>query len=86
MSNLKYKDCLELKEAGFPEGSDETGSYIEGVYVPTLKELIDECGDHFLGLSRIKKDEWVAFSKDKNFKCSSPEEAVKNLYLDSKGK
>jgi len=53
MNNISYELALELKNAGFPQGRDE--SYIcefndetkeeDCAYTPPLEELIEACGD-----------------------------------------
>jgi len=71
---LNYKLCKKLKEAGFSQGGK--GTYWETllgnpldpddkIYIPTLSELIEECGDEFGNLwknSEIKTKWFVAVS------------------------
>lgn len=59
MQNLTYQDCLELKEAGFPQGGKGHYSVIEHYssgelvetkveyYLPDLSELIEAIGENF---------------------------------------
>lgn len=96
---ITYEQALELKEAGFPsvkEPKFDQGYWCsedegEGVYIPTLEELIKACGDKLKTLYR-HGDVWVATPEDCTL-CDwenwegiraeglTPEEAVKNLYI-----
>jgi hypothetical protein len=56
----------------------------EQVYVPTLSELIEACGDGFYSLERIHPNgtwkalaQWIA----KSFTSDTPDEAVAKLWL-----
>ena len=53
----------------------------EVIKIPTLSELIEECGDGFTSLIRDSKDRWliIGLSRVKDFKTT--EEAVAKLYL-----
>jgi len=57
--------------------------YKEAIYIPTLSELIDACGDGFSKLERITDQNWLAESKkiDWFIYSKTPEEAVTNLIL-----
>ena len=95
---LTYKDCLELKNAGFPQksfiahnnGQRQTHHY-ESYYIPTLDELIEECGDVTLIKKRDAPCEgeevdtftYEAFQDEDGitFIDDTPEQAVKNLYI-----
>lgn len=90
MNKLTYEDCLELKDAGFPQNKYREGTkgagpvYFE--YYPTLSELIEECGA--LSLFVLMKDHlgWSAgcgndLLNGTKASGSSPEQAVKNLYI-----
>lgn len=56
---MNYELCKKLKEAGFPQRLDGKGIFIDSegnnsmmlssqkVYVPTLSELIEACGEKF---------------------------------------
>lgn len=59
---MNYKTAKKLKDAGFPQCSPNT-VYLsppnnlkcengEWVYIPTLSELIAECGDDFISLEK----------------------------------
>ena len=87
--SLTYQDCLELKEAGFPQKmrnlvyKDEMT--LPGLYSPTLEELIAECGD---GLTMLENwgDSWSAYEEridliGKEARGKTPIQAVKNLYI-----
>ena len=53
-------------------------------YVPTLSELIEALGDHFLSLDRVREDWWrVTGYKNGviNWVKATPEEAVAHLWL-----
>ena len=59
------------------------------VYLPTLEELIEACGDEFRGLevgdwpAEDKSHIWYAKSKSQVIaEGSTPEEAVANLWLE----
>lgn len=96
---MTYDQILKLKEAGFPQM--EKGKFITKnnevldyqlsytVYLPTLSELIDACGDSFEALIR-QAGGWAATHNHENYGTrqvsnsnigSTPEEAVANLYL-----
>lgn len=92
---MKYSLALELKEAGFPQNIrigkggvifDEdykvTGKFDEifpKAYVPTLEELIKECGDktkntpwgkdagHFEFCLQFSEDKWIAGYTDPSY-------------------
>jgi hypothetical protein len=106
---MNYELARELKDAGFPQGTttdanrynhlDSKGNpcapfYPDAVYVPTLTELIEACGDGFETLSRDTTTEkmcWIANNyhdadspEEKVlgwYEGSTPEEAVANLWL-----
>lgn len=94
---LDYKLAKELRDAGFPhkykEGNsyyvdENTIAYMHGnVYIPTLSELIEACGDRFCELIRLNKDAWVCepdfveLPSDNNIIGKTPEEAVAKLWL-----
>jgi hypothetical protein len=79
----------QLKDAGFPKEFVNT-ELTHGGY-PTLSELIEACGDHFIELERIDKKKWLAqggwIENDccrrphKDQVAASPEEAVAKLWL-----
>lgn len=59
------------------------------VYVPTLSELIEACGEDFDRLM-LKNGAWAAYATIEKYRvpgfilhwCNTPEEAVANLYLE----
>ena len=64
---MDYELAKKLKDAGFPQSHCEgkyNGHNTPIYYEPTLEELIDACGDAFLGLHKhyINNDtfEWYA--------------------------
>ena len=91
---MNYELAKRLKDAGFPQGGDGVWDGGNGtiatqksmVYVPTLSELLEACGDEF---RVVEKDGngWLASGLwDDQFghepeKGKTPEEAVANLWL-----
>lgn len=102
---MNYELAKELKDAGFPQknpraipkdsgridGDGNLHLAQEPVYIPTLSELIAECGDELVS---INKEVGVAFGGKPCFtgrwhalgqlikaKGDTPEEAVARLYL-----
>ena len=51
------------------------------VYIPTLTELIEACGDDFVGLKQEMTNYWRAMTDLWAGFGSTPEEAVANLWL-----
>lgn len=103
---MNYELVKELKDAGFPQGdsmmawvSQEEGLHMgreseNDIYVPTLSELIEACGDKFNTLNKVtgisgKTLHWRAGEYDFDdchwprlcLEGSTPEEAVANLYI-----
>lgn len=84
---LDYETAKKLKDAEFPQYPSldrETRKVIDTPYVPTLSELIKECGAGFLSLDRSfnsSPNNWIA--RGNNIKCQGKtlEEAVANLWL-----
>ena len=87
---MTHELLKELKDAGFPQHLDEPTidddmtqvvSPETHSYVPTLSELIDECGKNFISLWRYE-DQWemIAPSGD-SIVGATPEEAVARLWL-----
>ena len=89
LSKMNYELAKELKEAGFPmrnqTGFDlETGKEVTElpVPVPTLSELIKECGTKFSSLLKMDRGGWWAKDFGENLgRGYSPEEAVARLWL-----
>lgn len=80
---MDYNLAKQLKDTGFPQMD---GRYLNNgeVYVPTLEELIEACGDGFQTLERYKgvPDRWQANTlKQKSFLGATPVEAVAKLWL-----
>lgn len=70
--------CFTTKES-YPEGN-------EWVYIPTLEELIKDCGDKFRSIEHFPKPysmhEWYALTFEGSFASGpTPEESVANLWL-----
>ena len=99
---ITYELALELKKAGFPQkyGVGNQMSYVdenntfgnldseEQCYVPLLEELIDACGEEFIGLFTRsyggKVYKWGAQSWEGEGTTSlgkTPLEAVAKLYI-----
>jgi hypothetical protein len=86
-----YELALKLREAGFPQGGNGTWAFppdaivvrrSERVYVPSLAELVEACGDenfklwHDIGGWHAEKID----HGDTQY-YASPEEAVARLWL-----
>jgi len=88
---ISYELAKQLKEAGFPQDGDieqwenHGDNSGDGVFKPTLSELIEACGDEFESLSLhpyYDGDIYMVFGRNTlGFNGSTPEEAVANLYL-----
>lgn len=96
---LSYETALKLKDAGFPQGIkgyyyDYLGNEIEPhwsdlvletyIYVPTLSELIEACGNDFYSLIRGQGGTFATCDINGNVNALSnlsPEEAVASLWL-----
>lgn len=94
---MNYELALKLKKAGFPqEGKGETRAPLEDpifneVYIPTLSELIEACGNKFQALHKFQTTFQACGGNYKgiDFECAweyetegkTPEEAVAHLYL-----
>lgn len=104
---MNYKLALKLKNAGFPQSGTGYGLFPDGnvinssfvtdviLYVPTLSELIEVCGEEYTKNGK-KYDftlvrslgKWFASFTDEEFTHSkmgtgpTPEEAVANLWLE----
>lgn len=87
---ISYKIAKKLNDAGFrtimgfPVSNNK-----DGLYYPTLSELIEACGDSFEGIWRrvnddISTKEWVANAFELSIDMqtgSTPEEAVAKIWL-----
>lgn len=94
---MDYELAKQLKEAGFPQemGSESFGEGIpytdEYVKLPTLSELVEECGSSLKTLWNLEGVKWFAASFLVNVDGASqegtvcrgktPEEAVAKLWL-----
>jgi len=94
---MNYELAKKLKDAGFPQSGD--GNYLIGnietdeggiittnsVYIPTLEELIEACGDRFISLHKYYH-QWVCNEGMEvhqfDSQGSTPEEAVAKLWLE----
>jgi hypothetical protein len=87
---VEYELAKSLMDAGFPQIGK--GSSIgpqdklvwrisDRVYVPTLEELIDACGENFGSLDK-RHDGWLARANgDQRCFAGTPAEAVARLWL-----
>jgi len=91
---MNYDLAKELEQSGFPQGGD--GSWVlppdqlvsrrtDRVYVPTLSELIEACGEQFFCLIHRKR-KWAAYTGDERGELQdciyfTAEEAVARLWL-----
>lgn len=81
---MNYELVKELREAGFPYPWVEND-----VFVPSLDQLIEACGDGFRHLFRYEDGSWAAMSSSITPEvseigaqnASTPEEAVARLWL-----
>lgn len=98
---MTYELALKLKNTGFPQNPSFKGFDTitqlnngevwersgEKVYLPSLLELVEACGDKFCLLQKHSDNHWHAISIDWNDEedfegyYESPEEAVANLWL-----
>ena len=92
---MDYSLAIELKNAGFPQGG--TGRWIvdpslivvrtgDRAYIPTLSELIEECGENFETLVRYKDGTYRAYRRNgpedlQAIPSNTPTEAVARLWL-----
>lgn len=103
--SISFELAKRLKEAGLPQKSlgrfkmwiDPDGlvtdytetQHLDAIYLPTLSELIEWCGEEFISVNRAFDDEgvaqWYAVSQkmtipsDDKLGFSTPEEAVAEL-------
>jgi hypothetical protein len=96
---MTYELAKELKNAGYPQEVRngwyynpqdhkecvDAGITLENVYIPTLSELIEACGEEFETLTNThKRAPWVAVGRDGleyGMGGSTPGEAVARLWL-----
>ena len=100
---MNYELALELQKAGFPQSANGRFLFDNGydsvltgfsghpndyvAYAPTLRELIDACGDGFTSLERVPMIEgpvlWQANGKvNERILADTPEEAAGRLWLE----
>ncbi len=87
---MDYELAKSLMDAGFPQtgkgsltGSPNKLVWRSGdrVYVPTLEELIEACGESFGSLDK-QHDGWLAYTNnDHGCFAETPAEAVARLWL-----
>lgn len=104
---MNYKLCKKLKDAGFPQMVAGGGYFLDPdhevhgeqitfrgdvVYVPTLSELIEACGEDFDLIRREELESWLGGTRwccmgnpddygINQYYGSTPEESVANLWL-----
>ena len=93
---MSNKLAKKLRDAGFGNYTnnvidEDTGCRFTDVWMPTLSELIEKCGDKFKSLhkeSRLANNKWIVASRGfptmaMSFCCNgdTPEEAVAKLWL-----
>lgn len=101
---MDYELAKKLKEAGFPQAKWATplntawrfdrGNEGEMVFLPSISELMEACGDKFLSIEYVvdggldnKEKLWWAVSRrsvvpeEYQVAGETPEEAVANLWL-----
>lgn len=100
---MNYELAKELREAGFPQKGmgtfsrhrkdiDEQYVEVNEIYIPTLSELIEACGEKFIQLTRTDDGEWICAGNisedriniDKALRDEfekTPEEAMARLWL-----
>lgn len=95
---MNYELAKELKDVGFPiiEHADRApeprhyflthnGKLVDPVYVPTLEELVEACGDDFRAIHSpqdMNTEMWIAGGMNKSFvEGRTPTEAVARLWL-----
>lgn len=95
---LTQEMCTKLREKGYPQGDNYRSAigyvWSDGLYEPTLSEVIRELGDLFYGLHYGVRNagKWYAAAKGgvdeygdgvliRSEDCDSPEEAVCSLWI-----
>lgn len=87
---MTYELAEKLTIANFPnnkDGSLKTFNVEWNLFVPTLSELIEACGDNLESIIQRgngEYDNWEARSKTQRFNASTLEEAIANLWLNLK--
>lgn len=79
-----YKLEIPEEDRGSIEGSSWLSQGTRWVYVPTLSELIEACGEEFYALeSGVKHGDWIAKANEVGIYAEgpTPEEAVAKLWL-----
>lgn len=82
---MDYNLAKKLKDAGFKTlFSIPVSNSDNGLYYPTLEELIEECGDSFWSIKQDGTNQWEADDAQGvlSTKGSTPTEAVAKLYLE----
>ena len=97
LKRMKYELAKELRDAGFPQTGNGKSvgppdalvmRRADGVYSPTLSELIEACGMPFTLEGNIVAADapiWMAESKGLTADGATPEEAVARLWLGLRG-
>ena len=96
---MNYELALQLKGEGFPQkkpneyvilssGKGKIDGRATEVYLPTLEELVEACGEDFIGLRKNTDGTFASFAGNEKYpegSCekhgSTPTEAVARLWL-----
>ena len=84
--NMDYELAKALKDAGFPQSGDSQ-LWFSDVYIPTLSEIIEACGEDFGSLTKVvydSVDKWECRDRTGYIEIveHTPEEAVAKLWLE----
>ena len=98
---MNYDLAKQLRDAGFPQGGKGGRAFppdavlarmTDRVYLPTLSDLIEACGEIFQALRHPAQGGWQAFSVIERAGGmeigigETPDEAVARLWLTLRGK
>jgi hypothetical protein len=88
---MNYELAKKLADAGFPQQGNGywviqpdilVARRVDRVYVPTLSELIEACGEHFIMLNQHSSNSWGAVGGPHHDECGrTPVEAIARLWL-----
>ncbi len=91
ISEGKYEECPAKNDVQNEEYCESQSMTMEfSIYIPTLSELIEACGDDFQGIELLIKERgddisdergWWAQSKNHGRLGLTPEEAVAELWI-----
>lgn len=81
---MTHELAKQLKDAWFQSKRiDQVETYPNGevIFIPTLSELIEACGDISFSLNKTNTGFWIESVKGDTETYPTPEEAVVNLWL-----